>query len=48
MAHEEGPFKVLEWIKENAYKLELLNEMNVSATFNMVALLHILKMTLRI
>jgi len=38
MAHEEGPFKVLEWIKENAYKLELLNEMNVSATFNMGSL----------
>ncbi|KAM7486464.1 hypothetical protein LguiA_002473 [Lonicera macranthoides] len=30
----DGPFQVLERINDNAYKLELLGEYNVSATFN--------------
>ena len=30
----DGPFKVLEWIGENAYKLEILDEYDISATFN--------------
>ena len=34
MAHGDGPFKVLEQIRENAYKLKLLVDMNVSVTFN--------------
>ncbi|KAH9769333.1 Endonuclease [Citrus sinensis] len=30
----DGPFQVLEWINDNAYKLDLPGEYNVSATFN--------------
>ena len=30
----DGPFQVLEWINDNAYKLDLPSEYNVSATFN--------------
>jgi len=35
MAQGEGPFKVYERIRDNAYKLELPGDMKVSATFNM-------------
>jgi len=35
MARGEGPFKVLERIDDNAYKLELSKDMHVSATFKM-------------
>ena len=34
MPRSEGPFKILEKINDNAYKLELLGEYGVSATFN--------------
>jgi len=34
MTQEEGPFKVLERIGGNAYKLELLGDIHVSTTFN--------------
>ena len=30
----DGPFQVLERINDNAYKLDLLGEYNISATFN--------------
>ena len=30
----DGPFQVLEWINDNAYKLDLPGEYNVRATFN--------------
>ena len=30
----DGPFQVLERINDNAYKLDLLSEYNISATFN--------------
>jgi hypothetical protein len=30
----DGPFQVLAWINNNAYKLDLLGEYNISATFN--------------
>ena len=30
----DGPFQVLERINDNAYKLDLPNEYNISATFN--------------
>ena len=29
-----GPFKILEYINDNAYKVDLLGEYNVSAPFN--------------
>jgi len=35
MVRAESPFKVLEMIRDNAYKLEFLGDMNVSTTFNM-------------
>ena len=31
---EDGPFQVLEIINDNAYKLDLPGEYNISATFN--------------
>ena len=34
----DGPFQVLECINDNAYKLDLLDEYNVSATFNVTNL----------
>jgi hypothetical protein len=34
MPHAAGPFKVLEKINDNAYKLELPPEFGVSPTFN--------------
>jgi len=34
MALGEDPFKVLEKIRDNAYKLELLGEIHMSATYN--------------
>ena len=35
---EDGPFQILEKINDNAYKVDLLGEYNVSATFNVVDL----------
>jgi hypothetical protein len=34
MLHADGPFKILEKINDNAYKLELPSEFGVSPTFN--------------
>ena len=34
----DGPFQVLERINDNAYKLDLPGEYNVSATFNVIDL----------
>jgi hypothetical protein len=34
MFHADGPFKILEKINDNAYKLELPLEFGVSPTFN--------------
>lgn len=34
----DGPFKVLEWINDNTYKIELPSEYNVSGTFNVADL----------
>ena len=34
----DGPFQVLERINDNAYKLDLSDEYNVSATFNVIDL----------
>ena len=36
----DGPFQVLERINDNAYKLDLLGEYNISATFNVSDLSH--------
>ena len=36
----DGPFQVLERINDNAYKIDLLGEYNVSATFNVSDLSH--------
>ena len=36
----DGPFQVFEHINDNAYKLDLPNEYNVSATFNVTNLSH--------
>ena len=38
MPRGDGPFQVLEWINNNAYKLDLPSEYNVSATFNVADL----------
>ena len=35
---DDGPFQVLEKINENAYRLDLPNEYNASATFNVADL----------
>ena len=40
LPRRDGPFQVLEWINDNAYKLDLPNEYNVSATFNVSNLSH--------
>jgi hypothetical protein len=37
-SHGDGPFQVLERINNNAYKIDLLGEYNVSVTFNVVDL----------
>jgi len=34
MARADSPFKVLEWVNDNAYKIDLLGHYQVSATFN--------------
>ena len=34
LSWKDGPFQVLEWINDNAYKLDFPGEYNVSATFN--------------
>jgi len=34
MARSDGPFKVIEKVGSNAYKLQLLGGMAISATFN--------------
>ena len=36
----DGPFQVLERINDNAHKLDLSGEYNVSATFNVTNLSH--------
>jgi hypothetical protein len=41
MPRADGPFKVLEKINENAYKLDLHVDFGVSPTFNIVDLKHI-------
>jgi hypothetical protein len=38
MSHVDGPFKILENINDNAYKLELPLEFGVSLTFNILDL----------
>ena len=38
MPRGDGPFQVLERINDNAYKLDLPSEYNVSATFNVANL----------
>jgi hypothetical protein len=38
MSHAHGPFKILEKINDNAYKLELPPEFGVSPTFNILDL----------
>ncbi|EOA12312.1 hypothetical protein CARUB_v10007954mg, partial [Capsella rubella] len=34
----DGPFRVLEKIKDNAYKIELICEMNIPSTFDVTDL----------
>jgi len=36
----DGPFQILEKINDNAYKVDLLGEYNVSTTFNVFDLSH--------
>jgi hypothetical protein len=38
MFHANGPFKILQKINDNAYKLELPQEIGVSPTFNILDL----------
>jgi len=34
MPRADGPFKILEWVNDNAYKIDLQGAYQVSATFN--------------
>jgi len=34
MAKGDGPYKIVQKFRDNAYKIKLLGEMNISATFN--------------
>jgi len=34
MPRADGPFEVLEWVNDNAYKIDLLGDYQVSNTFN--------------
>ena len=43
MPRGDGPFKVLEKVNRNAYKLDLLGDMGVSPTFNIGDLTHYLQ-----
>ena len=36
----DGPFQVLERVNDNVYKLDLLGEYNISATFNVFDISH--------
>jgi hypothetical protein len=38
MSYVDGPFKILEKINDNAYKLELPPEFSVNPTFNILDL----------
>ena len=38
MPRADGPFEVLEWINNNAYKVDLPSDYGVSATFNVADL----------
>jgi len=38
MARGDGPYKIMQKIDDNAYKIELIGEMNISTTFNVVDL----------
>lgn len=38
MTRGDGPFHVLNWINDNAYKIGLFGEYNVNATFNIANL----------
>jgi hypothetical protein len=39
MLREDGPFQILKRINDNVYKVDLLGEYDVSATFNIFDLL---------
>ena len=41
LSWKDGPFQVLEWINDNAYKLDLPGEYNVRAIFNVSDLIHV-------
>jgi len=34
MTREDGPYKIVRKVGDNAYKIELMGDMNISATFN--------------
>jgi len=44
MAGGDSPYKVVEKVGENAYKIELLGDMQISATLMLGISLHSLKM----